>query len=506
MQNQHLPDVAPSASRARRSSAPDPFTLERRARDEASTDPTRAATLAREAADAFRDRLRNDPDDSAAAAGLLRCLRRAAADWDEVGPAIELTASCFPEAPAVLGAAGFLFLDGARAALERGDAAGAAKRTAAALEALASQRDPSYLALASIGPLRALGHVAGETLDRTPEETLPALDALLEGLAGTGPIWAAALPEEWPNADPADRGPSPRLSAWLAVRRLGRLAERWDVLAALLPIAREGGLVDEWLLDTEVEALARCGRDDEALERLRVGRRRFPNSEALARREAWVLGRQGLDREAEAVLSESVLSARSPWPWRDLAERARSEGRDDEAGVLLRCALAFENAAEPGPTWGLHLDLAELALAAGDEPEAALELWLARRARQVAGWGAGRRIAAFLREAGPTLDRPLAELDTLDPAAVLGRARRGYRDARSVYLERRARPATVRALKPTFAFLEVEGIAGQVFARTKLPGADCWEVGQACRVVVVRSFDAKRNRPSWQAVHALPAS
>ncbi|MBL8898468.1 MAG: hypothetical protein JNM84_12605 [Planctomycetes bacterium] len=402
----------------------------------------------------------------------------------------------------VLSAADFLLLDQVNEDLAAGALGAASEGLRAALEDLPKLQRPEFLARAILSRLAGFHEQAGARREREPEQVLPALDALIEQLVSGAQLWLAALPSE-PDLPSGEgerpRGIAPRLQGFFLLRRLFKLAERWDALALWMARSRELGVRNEWLDDALVEGLQRGGRAEEALHAVRVARREFAGCESLARREAALLFELGDDQEASEVLRDAALRSRDPWAWRDLARAEYAAGRTEHACDALRCALAWHDPAEPGPVWRLHLELARRAAESGDEATAALEFHLAREARSQAGWGEGSELREFAVANGAWLGSHLVELEAR-PARDLRRKAIGqYRELWQARMRSIAKSASVVSVRDRFGFLDLDGETENIFFPMSLWPGKPPANGARVLAVVVSSWDARKGRASRSA-------
>lgn len=472
----------------------------------AATDPDQARKLAADAAKAYGEAYARDPTDPRLAAGWLRCLRRSQASWDEVAPIVEAMGVRFAQNRVVCAAIAFLLLDRARERAAAGDLEEAAARIGEAIPKLDVLTEKSYVAMSLLGALRVFAEAVEERRNRQPEIAAPALEAVLDVLWPRHTAWIAAIPVEAAADAPATGETArpampPRERAWLLLRKLLRSAARWEHLGQAMREALEHGVRSEWCADAAVQALQESGRPQEALDLVHQLERRFPRSEVLARRRATLLMTTGRVEDGMRSLRETALASTSPWAWRDLALRLLEDGESDEGVQALRCALAYEDRRNPGTTWRLHLTLAQIFLRQGDEPGAALEIWLARDARTCSGWGLGKDLTEIIQRNAPRITPLLDELDARPVQEIRRRGKNLYRRALTEYRRRHAVPATVTDVRSSFGFLQLSDGTNRVFFPTSLvPAGRRLEPGDELRAIVVRSYDAKKRRDSLRAV------
>jgi hypothetical protein len=483
----------------------------------AAVDTEGSVELARKLAVQCRELHTQDGGSPWVAAVWLRLIRRAALDRHDTAPIAEALEARHPGDLAVQAAVAWLRLDWTREHLSARDMEPAAECISACLDLLGRQANPSYLGLGILGGMRAFTDLAAETVADDFGAGVVAIDILLDALEKTASSWIASLPLESQDAERGStrdtRGvPGPRLRGCLLLRKLCRRAERWPLLGGLATLAEENGVRSEWLDDAAVEAKMRMGEHAAALTAVRLARRHFPGVEALARREAEILGLLGQDGVSIGVLLEAAASSRTPWPWRDLGSKVLAHGAPEaNSGGLsapiwalgaFEAGLSLMDRNEPGTVWGLHFELARLHFDLGDEGLSAEEAWLAREARILSGWGVGANLEAFLVDHHATLSPHLERLDREPPGQIRRMALKRYATSHTRMLHNLARPGRISAVRESFGFVRVEGIADDVFFAKKILPRGTWvpERGDRVRVAVVKSFDVRKQREGYRAV------
>ena len=466
---------------------------------------------------------RKFPEEPRIATAWARTARKAGIPWEKAGPLVEAFEARFPRDPFVLSSLSWIHLDRAKQCLARGDLEKGVEETLACLKTLPHQRDPKFMALALLGLLQTIDQELPPEGKEGWEDGVVALDRTLDGLKPQMEAWLSALPQEAEPARPRDHeyekngGKTrigPRLRGFYILRRLGKKASRWEILQTLPALAQKMGIQNEWLYQGEGEALLAKGAPDQALDVIRAARKRFPNSENLARQEAQVLMKLGDEKQAIDLLMETAAASRTPWAWRDLGEMILAtarvpeiEGRKEEKGdsltwavEALQAGLSFQKPGEGGLVWKLHFQLAKLHYQMGDEVQGAMEAWLAREGRVLSGWGIGKELGEFLEANRNWIQARFEALDRVPAGENRRKAIALYHTTRRKILKRIAKRATVISLRPAYGFLKVEGLEENVFFSRKILHGKNLNQGAKVLAVLVHSYDPKKKRKSLKAV------
>jgi predicted Zn-dependent protease/cold shock CspA family protein len=401
----------------------------------------------------------------------------------------------------VLAALGWVWRTLARDRAERGDGPGALSAVFRALRSARQGRDPGVLLACLAADLNRALDVLRQP--RNPDRTM-GLQELARLLRENSALFLEHLP-----AEPDGRGPA--RSA--ALERFGYLCRRVGestadealIEATMQPLA-ERYPDNPWFAAARVRAAVWRNALDEARQRGRDAAERLADHWALAAARAEAERAAQNPERADKILTRACLGATQPWPWRALAKLALERDQPERAARLLACALAFHDREDPGKVWRLHLRRAQALDAIGDAEAAARETWLAAEARRRAGWNEGRELEAWCADRRAAWRPILDQLDAAPAGQVRRRALAGYREQLTATRREHARPAAVTRYDPErgFGFAQLED-GRQAFLHRSVVRDRTVTAGQRLQVVLVRSFDRKKERLGWKVAWFEPA-
>lgn len=257
-----------------------------------------------------------------------------------------------------------------------------------------------------------------------------------------------------------------------------------------------------WYLQ-RTRALLELGRYHEALETAQAGLQDFPDELFLQRTIAQAQAELGRLDEGIALLQRLLNHPRADWYlYADLAGLEARAGRQDEAYRHFCTALLSTN---QGPEYklGYLVALADLALELGQPVAAALHLALVKAVRMEKGWKVPpedldieQRVRQALAQQGLTWP----ELPQ-DSKGLEARCRQIWKEGRTRGLTFYTGTVKEAPEQRKFTYIQPDGGGEDVFVLVRDLPRDCQAKGCRVRYALEKTFDRKKNREAWRAVH-----